>query len=79
MKRTAVTEEALDVMIASGTAREFRANRGPGGQGWTFSVRLGGYWLPLRSRREPVRVWASLTAVERFATGKGIGAVLVEL
>ncbi|EIK51632.1 hypothetical protein YO5_14895 [Stutzerimonas stutzeri TS44] len=33
----------------------------------------------LRSRREPVRLWRSLTAVGRFCEGLGIKALTVEL
>lgn len=79
MMRQAYTEEALHALIVSGAAREFLARRGPGGQGWTFAVRLGAHWLPVRSRREPLRVWASLTAVERFAAGVGVRSFIVEL
>lgn len=77
--RQAYTEETLQALITTGAAREFLARRGPGGEGWTFSVRLGAHWLPVRSRREPLRVWASLTAVERFAAGLGVRSFLVEL
>lgn len=35
--------------------------------------------LPVRSRREPLRIWASLTAVERFAASAGIRTFSVEL
>lgn len=77
--RQAFTEETLQALITTGAAREFLARRGPGGQGWTFAVRLGTNWLPVRSRREPVRVWASLTAVGRFAEGLGVRDFRVEL
>lgn len=77
--RQAISEEALQLMIAQGAAREFLARRAPGGLGWAFYVRLGVSWLPVRSRREPLRRWASLTAVERFAQGLGVRAFLVEL
>lgn len=77
--RQAYSEEALQALISTGAAREFLARRGPGGKGWTFSVRLGAHWLPIRSRREPLRVWASLTAVERFAAGLGVRGFAVEL
>lgn len=36
-------------------------------------------WLPVRSRRETVRAWASLTAVGRFAEAQGIKMFGVEL
>lgn len=77
--RQAYTEEALHALVTTGAAREFLARRAPGGQGWTFSVRIGAHWLPVRSRREPLRVWASLTAIERFAAGLGVRSFIVEL
>lgn len=39
----------------------------------------GSRWLPVRSRREALRTWTSLTAVGRFAEGIGIKAFGVEL
>lgn len=77
MTRRSVTEETVATLVASGAAREYLARRH--GDGWLFCVRLGVDWLPLRSRREPVRVFASLTALERWATARGVRAVLVEL
>jgi len=77
--RKAIDQDTLQALIETGAAREFLVTRGPDGQGWTLSTRLGATWLPVRSRREPVRVWASLTAVERFAAGAGIRAFSVEL
>jgi len=77
--RQGIQQEALELLISQGAAREFLAQRGPGGKGWKFSVRLGAHWLPVRSRREPLRTWASLTAVERFAHGLGVRSFLVEL
>ena len=46
-----------------------------------LEVRLGGSqarWIPLRSRREPLRTWASLDTLERFTNSVGILAFLVE-
>ena len=77
--RQAIHEDALAVLIEQGAAREFLARRGPGGAGWSFCVRLGAHWLPVRSRREPLRTWASLTAVERFALTLGVRGFSVEL
>lgn len=77
--RQAIHEDALAVLVEQGAAREFLARRGPGGEGWSFCVRLGAHWLPVRSRREPLRVWASLVAVERFAVACGVRGFLVEL
>lgn len=77
--RQAIQEDALALLISQGAAREFLARRGPAGEGWSFCVRLGAHWLPVRSRREPLRLWASLTAVERFAVGLGVRSFIVEL
>lgn len=49
---------------------------------WGLAIRLGGAgsrWLQVRSRREPLRTWASLTAVGRFAQAVGITQFSVEL
>ncbi|NWA23914.1 hypothetical protein HX866_03325 [Pseudomonas gingeri] len=46
------------------------------------SDRLGGptaRLVPVRSRREPLRTWASLTAVGRFADALGLRGFTVEL
>ncbi|MEO4017822.1 MULTISPECIES: hypothetical protein [Pseudomonas] len=46
-----------------------------GGPDWGVSIRLGGSgarWVPVRSRREPLRTWSSLTAVWRFAESVGL-------
>ncbi|SER26331.1 hypothetical protein SAMN04244573_03242 [Azotobacter beijerinckii] len=77
--RQAIHEDALALMIAQGAAREFLARRTTDGKAWAFHVRIGVNWLPVRSRREPLRRWASLTAVERFAAGLGVRSFLVEL
>ncbi|MGV8677505.1 hypothetical protein ACV356_30505 [Pseudomonas aeruginosa] len=39
----------------------------------------GGHHYPLRSRREPLRVFASLTQLERYATKIGLREFRVEL
>lgn len=54
---------------------------------WTLSVRLGGptarlvpvRLVPVRSRREPLRIWTSLKAVVKFADKVGLTAFSVEL
>jgi hypothetical protein len=55
--KKAVEQDTLLALIESGAAQEFSASRGPDGEGWSLSTRLGRFWLPVRSRREPVRVW----------------------
>ena len=52
------------------------------GDKWGLAIRLGGAgsrWLPVRSRREALRTWASLTAVGRFAEAQGIKGFAVDL
>jgi hypothetical protein len=76
MKR-AIEQETLQALVETGAAREFRALRE--GEGWRLELRLGVKWLPVRSRREPVRLCRSLTAVGQFCEGVGIKALTVEL
>ncbi|MDP9524530.1 hypothetical protein [Pseudomonas putida] len=77
--RKAIDEETLKALVETTAVREIQATRGPGGAGFTLSARLGGRWLPVRSKREPLRIWASLTAIERFCTKAGIKRFEVEL
>jgi hypothetical protein len=39
------------------------------GESWRLELRLSTRWLAVRSRREPIRHWRSLTAVGRFCAG----------
>lgn len=60
-------EDALHVLSASGVVREVVVNRL--NQKWCVSIRLSGNssrMLPVRSRRESVRTWASLSAVGKY-------------
>jgi hypothetical protein len=73
-------EETLRAMLEAGAVREVLVSRQD--EKWSVAVRLGGAgsrWLPVRSRREALRTWASLTAVGRFAESAGIRAFQVEL
>lgn len=79
MIRDTVQEDTLRHLVAQGAVREFLVRRGPGGDGWTFAVRLGQQWISVRSRREPLRVWASLTAVGNYAEKIGARGFGVEL
>jgi hypothetical protein len=69
MKR-AIEQETMQTLVETGAAREFRVLREV--EYWRQELRLGVNWLPVRSRREPVRHWRSLTAVGRFCAGVGI-------
>ncbi|MBD8605204.1 hypothetical protein IFT80_21450 [Pseudomonas sp. CFBP 8771] len=78
--RAGIHEDALQVMLEGGAVREVLVSRHD--EKWTLAIRLGGAgsrWLPVRSRREALRTWASLTAVGRFAQGMGIKTFAVEL
>lgn len=75
--KKAIQQDTLKALVSAQALREVRSVRVDGG--WVVEARLGLGWLPVRSRREPVRVWASLTAVERFCTRAGIRQLLVEL
>lgn len=60
-------EDALHVLSASGAVREVVVGRS--NLRWHVSIRLSGgasRMLPVRSRREPVRTWASLSAVGKY-------------
>lgn len=77
MTRKAIDQDTLSALVETHAMREFRAVRHQ--SGWALQDRLGASWLPIRSRREPVRTWASLTAIGRFYEAKGIRSLLVEL
>ena len=65
MKR-AIQQDTLETLVSDQVLRELRAVRVDGG--WSLQGRLSASWRPVRSRREPIRVWRSLTALERFCT-----------
>jgi len=70
--REGIHEDALRVMVDSGAVRDTRVSRH--GEKWSVAIRLGGptsHWLPVRSRRESVRTWASLSAVGNFRRSNG--------
>ncbi len=80
MTAKGLQEETLRAMLEAGAVREVLVSRQD--EKWSVAVRLGGAgsrWLPVRSRREALRTWASLTAVGRFAESAGIRAFQVEL
>ncbi|MHC8334697.1 hypothetical protein [Pseudomonas sp. LB3P25] len=75
-------EDALAHLVGVNAVREFIVGRDASGTKWTVSVRLGGpssRLVPIRSRREAVRTWASLTAVGKFADHLGLKGFAVEL
>jgi hypothetical protein len=77
-----IQEEVLRALVEQHAVREVLVAKVDGGPDWGLSIRLGGSgarWVPVRSRRERVRTWASLTAVGRFADGIGLRGFNVEL
>ncbi|MBT0624400.1 hypothetical protein KIH32_10820 [Pseudomonas fluorescens] len=79
----AIQSDTLKALVSQHAIREAVVGRVAGDDAkWTLSIRLGGptaRLVPVRSRREPLRTWASLTAVGRFAESLGITAFIVEL
>lgn len=70
-----IHEDALRYLVQQHAVREVVVGRINGGPAWGLSIRLGGSgarWVPVRSKRERIRTWASLTAVGRFADGIGL-------
>jgi len=80
LMQAGIQEETLRAMLEAGAVREVLISRYD--EKWGLAIRLGGAgsrWLPVRSRREALRTWASLTAVGRFAEAQGIKGFAVEL
>lgn len=79
----AIHDDPLQALISQHVIREVVVGRVAGdGQQWTLSVRLGGptaRLIPIRSRREPLRVWRSLKAVAKYAEAVGLRGLVVEL
>lgn len=79
----AIQSDTLKALVSQHAVKEAVVGRLSGdGIRWTLSVRLGGptsRLVPVRSRREPLRVWASLTAVGRFAEAVDLTEFSVEL
>jgi hypothetical protein len=77
-----IHEDALRYLVQQHAVREAVAGRINGGPTWGLSIRLGGpaaRLVAVRSRRETVRTWASLTAVGKFAEQLGLAGFTVEL
>jgi hypothetical protein len=77
-----IHEEVLRALVEQHAVRECLVAKVDGGLDWSVSIRLGGSgarWVPVRSRRERLRTWASLTAVGRFAENVRLQGFTVEL
>lgn len=79
----AIQSDTLKALVSQHAIREAVVGRIAGdNHQWTLSVRLGGptaRLIPVRSRREPLRIWTSLSAVGKFADGVGLTGFTVEL
>lgn len=79
----AIQLDSLESLVSQHAVREAVVGRVNGDNAqWTLSVRLGGptaRLVPVRSRREPLRIWTSLKAVVKFADKVGITSFSVEL
>lgn len=79
----AIHDDTLQTLINQHVIREVvvaRLNRDD--HQWILSVRLGGptaRLIPLRSRREPLRIWTSAKAVIKYADAVGLTGFSVEL
>ncbi len=70
-----IHEEVLRALAEGCAVRDTLVSRQD--EKWTLAIRLGGSgsrWLAVRSRREALRTWTSLTAVGRFADGETFNA-----
>lgn len=78
MTRSAYHENDLALLVETQAAREFLVQRTEDGGRWQLLVRRGVRWIPVRSKRENPRTWASLDTLERFTREIGIAAFQVE-
>lgn len=82
MARSAYYENELALLVETQAAREFLAQRAEYSteerQRWVLLVRRGTKWIPVRSKRENPRTWASLDTLQRFTEAVGIPAFTVE-
>lgn len=79
----AIHDDTLKALISQHVVREVVVGRLHGdNHQWTLSVRLGGptaRLIPVRSRREPLRIWTSAKAVIKYADAVGLRGFSVEL
>jgi len=78
LARSAYYEKELGLLVETQAAREFLVRRTDDGQRWQLAARRGVNWIPIRSKRENPRTWASLDTLEKFTRSLGIAALHVE-
>ena len=79
----AIHDDTLKALVSQHAVRDVVVGRLEGdNHRWTLSVRLGGptaRLIPVRSRREPLRIWRSADAVVKYADAVGLLGFTVEL
>ncbi|MCS4315568.1 hypothetical protein M2397_005902 [Pseudomonas sp. BIGb0381] len=79
----AIHDDTLKALVSQHVVREVVVGRLEGdNHRWTLSVRLGAptaRLIPVRSRREPLRIWTSAKAVIKYADAVGLRGFVVEL
>lgn len=79
----AIDSNTLRVLASTRQVRDAVAGRHKDDRSrWELSIRVGGptaRLIPVRSKREPVKTWASLDTLVKFAEECGLDGVRVEL
>ncbi|MNM61331.1 hypothetical protein D3C81_726310 [compost metagenome] len=82
MTRSAYYEKELGLLVETQAVREFLVQRAEDSTEdrprWVLLVRRGTKWIPIRSKRENPRTWASLDTLQRFTESVGIPQFTVE-
>ncbi|MEZ0197352.1 hypothetical protein AB9U01_25195 [Pseudomonas qingdaonensis] len=78
MTRSAYTEKELQLLVESQAVREVVVMRTDDGERWQLQARRGSRLIPIRSKRENPRTWASLDTLENFTRSIGIPSFHVE-
>lgn len=68
----------MALLVEAQAVREFLVQRTDDGERWQLSARRNVKWMPVRSKRENPRTWASLDTLEKFARSIGITSFHVE-
>lgn len=79
MTPKALDERSLIALVQAGAVHEVLATRDGLRGDYSLSVRVGLRLVPLRSQRDPVRIWRSLDGLSTFCERIGIKRLLVEL
>lgn len=79
----AIHDDTLKALVSQHVVRDVVVGRLEGdNHRWTLSVRLGAptpRLIPVRSRREPLRIWKSASAVVKHADAIELRSFTVEL